>query len=99
MYNQYMKAIINNITIATSNDTVIVEGNHYFPKDSLEMKYFKSSSLKTNCPWKGEASYYDLQIGDTVYEGVAWYYQQPSDLATNIKDHVAFWKEVMVVEN
>lgn len=99
MYNQSMKAILNNTIIAESNDTLIVEGNYYFPKESLNMDYFKESKTTTHCPWKGEASYYTVEVPDSVSEDAAWFYREPNELASNIKDHVAFWKKVQVVEN
>lgn len=91
-----MKAIWNGKVIAESEDTVVVEGNHYFPVDSINMEYFKDSSTNTVCPWKGTASYYLLDVEGNQNPDAAWYYQQPSELAKGIKDHVAFWKGVEV---
>lgn len=93
-----MKAIWNGQVIAESNDTIVVEGNHYFPKDSIKEEYYKSSEHKTHCFWKGEASYYTLDVGGEKNEDAAWYYPTPSDAAQNIKDYVAFWKGVEVTE-
>jgi len=91
-----MKAIWHNTTIAESNDTVVVEGNHYFPAGSIKREYFRPSGRHTHCPWKGDASYYDIAIDDAVNEGAAWYYPEPKEAAANIKDCVAFWKGVVV---
>jgi uncharacterized protein (DUF427 family) len=98
-YNQYMKALLNNIVIAESDATIVMEGNHYFPVNSLNMEFFKKSETCTTCPWKGVASYYDILINDYKSKDAAWFYQNPSELAHNIKDHVAFWKDVVVVDN
>ncbi|MGB1285798.1 MAG: DUF427 domain-containing protein [Aggregatilineales bacterium] len=91
-----MKAIWNGTVIAESDNTVVVEGNHYFPADSINQEHFVSSSQSSVCPWKGTASYYDVKVGDDVNKGAAWYYPQPKDAAKEIKDHVAFWKGVKV---
>jgi uncharacterized protein (DUF427 family) len=90
------KAIWEGETIAESDKTVVVEGNHYFPPDSLNRQFFKSSSTTTTCPWKGKASYYSLQVGGKTNADAAWYYPNPSKAATQIKDHVAFWRGVKV---
>ena len=91
-----MKAIWNGKVIAESNDTVIVEGNHYFPVESIKKEYFKDSSTHTVCPWKGTASYYSLNVEGNENADAAWYYPEPSELAKQIKDRVAFWKGVEV---
>jgi uncharacterized protein (DUF427 family) len=91
-----MKAIWNNTVIAESNETVIVEGNHYFPSDAIKSEYFQPSSTHTTCGWKGEASYYNLTVNGDVNKDAAWYYPQPKDAAKNIENHVAFWKGVKV---
>ncbi len=91
-----MKATWNGVTLAESNDTIVVEGNHYFPISSIRPEYFHKSSTHTHCPWKGEASYYDIQINGQVNKDAAWYYADPSEAAKQIKDHVAFWKGVQV---
>ena len=93
-----MKAIWNNKVIAESDDTVVIEGNRYFPAESIKKEYFKESSTNTVCPWKGTASYYTLGINGEENVDAAWYYPQPSDLAKNIKDYVAFWKGVEVTD-
>jgi uncharacterized protein (DUF427 family) len=91
-----MKAIWNNQVIAESNDTVVIEGNHYFPVSSLKSEYFQSSDTHTRCAWKGTASYYDVVVDGKVNHDAAWYYESPSAAAKVIKDRVAFWKGVEV---
>ncbi len=91
-----MKATWHGTTIAESDDTVVVEGNHYFPADSIRREYFRESEEHTHCPWKGEASYYDIAIDGAVNEGAAWYYPEPKEGAASIKGRVAFWKGVEV---
>ncbi len=85
-----------NTVVAESNNTVIVEGNHYFPPDSVHREYFKSSSTTTTCPWKGKASYYTLDVKGKKNPDAAWYYPSPSKEASQIKDHVAFWRGVRI---
>lgn len=91
-----MKAIWNNQIIADSKNTVVLEGNHYFPQDSLKKEYFKPSDTHSTCPWKGRASYFTLEINGKINEDAAWYYPAPKEAAKEIKDHVAFWKGVKV---
>lgn len=91
-----MKATWNGVTLAESDDTVVVEGNHYFPSASLRREHFLSSDKHTTCPWKGEASYYDVQVSGETNRDAAWYYPAPKDAAANIRDRVAFWKGVTV---
>lgn len=91
-----MKAIWNGKVIAESNETKQVEGNHYFPPESINREYLKESSTHTKCAWKGTASYYHLEVGGEVNKDAAWYYPEPSKAASKIKDHVAFWKGVQV---
>jgi uncharacterized protein (DUF427 family) len=91
-----VKAIWHGKAIAESDDTVVVEGNHYFPADSINREYVRESDRHTHCPWKGEASYYDIAVEGAVNEGAAWYYPMPKEAADSIKDRVAFWKGVMV---
>ena len=86
-----MKAVLDDVVLAESDDTVVVEGNHYFPPDALKNDYLNPSDHRTTCPWKGEAHYYDVIVNDTRQENVAWYYPDPSDAASKIKDHVAFY--------
>ena len=91
-----MKAIWNGAVLAESNQTVIVEGTHYFPTASMNRQYFHPSGSHTTCHWKGEASYYDVVVNGETNKDAAWYYADPSDAAKEIKDHVAFWKGVQV---
>jgi cysteine desulfurase family protein (TIGR01976 family) len=92
----HMKATWHGTAIAESDDTVVVEGNHYFPADSIRPEYFRASDHHTHCPWKGEASYYDIAVDSAVNEGAAWYYPEPKEAAANIKGRIAFWKGVVV---
>ncbi len=89
-------AIWNDTTLASSDDTVVVENNHYFPAASLDMDHFRPSDHTTSCPWKGKASYYDVVVGESVNQNAAWYYPEPKDAAKEIRGHVAFWKGVQV---
>ena len=91
-----MQAIWNNAVIADSGDTVVAEGNHYFPADSLKREHFRESSKQTTCPWKGTASYYDVIVGNEVNAGAAWYYPEPKFAAAEIRGRVAFWRGVTV---
>ena len=90
------KATWNGVTIAESATVETVEGNAYFPAQSIKREYFKPSATHSTCPWKGEASYYTLEVGGKKNVDAAWYYPQPKDAAKEIKDHVAFWKGVEV---
>ena len=92
-----MKAIWNGVTIAESDKTVVVENNHYFPKESVDPALLTDSSTHTTCPWKGQASYYSLSVDGKTNADAAWYYPNPKPAASEIKDHVAFWKGVQVV--
>lgn len=91
-----MKAIWKNTVLAESADTVVVEGNHYFPDSSLKKQFFKPSSTKTNCGWKGVASYYTVDVSGAANVDAAWFYADPKSAASEIKNHVAFWKGVEV---
>jgi uncharacterized protein (DUF427 family) len=93
-----MKAIWNDTLLAESDETIVVEGNHYFPPDSIDRRYLKESDRHTTCPWKGEASYYTIEAGGTTYEDGAWYYPDPKQKARHIKDYVAFYREVEVTQ-
>jgi len=93
------KAIWNGAILAESDETILVEGNHYFPPDSINNEYFNDSSHATTCPWKGKAGYYDIEVEGQVNRNAAWYYAQPSEAALQIKDHVAFWRGVKVVKD
>ena len=90
------RAIWNAAVLAESDKTVVVEGNHYFPPDSLRREYFRASSTHTRCGWKGTANYYDLVVGGETNHDAAWYYPTPLPAAKNIADFVAFWKGVKV---
>lgn len=93
-----MKAIWNGEIIAESDNTVVVEGNHYFPRESVKPEYLKESSTHTICPWKGEASYYTIEAGGQRNNDAAWYYPTPKDAAREIKDRIAFWRGVQITE-
>ena len=93
-----MKAIFNKKVIAESDKTVVVEGNHYFPPASIKKKYFKPSDERSVCYWKGDASYYNVEVEGEVSPGGAWYYPHPSHAAARIKDYVAFWRGVEVTD-
>jgi uncharacterized protein (DUF427 family) len=90
------KATWNGAVIADSDDTVVVEGNHYFPEDSLDNAHFEASRHTTVCAWKGTAHYYNVRVGDRINENAAWFYPDPKPQAAEIKDRVAFWKGVTV---
>lgn len=94
-----MKAVWNDTVLAESNDTVIIEGNHYFPEDSLNKQHFEESEHTTTCAWKGEASYYDVVVNGDRNKNAAWYYDSPSQMARGIKDRIAFWNGVEVIDN
>ena len=91
-----MKATWNGVVLAESDDTVVVENNHYFPPDSVNREYFRASDKHTTCPWKGVASYHDVVVDGDVNKEAAWYYPEPKDAAKQIKDHLAFWRGVKV---
>ena len=93
-----MKAIWNGVIIAESADTVVVEGNHYFPLSSVRSDYLRESTTHTTWHWKGEASYYDLVVGDAINRDAAWYYPSPKEAAKQIAGRIAFWKGVQVIE-
>lgn len=91
-----MKAIWNDTVVAESDKTVVVEGNHYFPPETIKRDYFQQSSTHTTCPWKGEASYYNVVVDGQANKDAAWYYPEPKSAAAEIKGHVAFWRGVKV---
>jgi uncharacterized protein (DUF427 family) len=91
-----MKAIWNNKIIAESNNTVVIENNHYFPHDSIKKEFFKQSSLHSVCPWKGKAFYYTLDVDGKQNTDAAWFYPEASEKAKDIKNYVAFWRGVQV---
>ena len=91
-----MKAIWNGIVIAESDDTVVVEGNHYFPVESVKRDLLRPSETHTVCPWKGTASYWSIEADGATNRDAAWYYPTPKDAAAKVRDRVAFWKGVTV---
>ncbi len=91
-----VKAVWNGAVIAESDDTVVVEGNHYFPRAAVRSEYLTASSTHTTCPWKGVASYYSLSVDGATNPDAAWYYPEPKSAAAEIKDRIAFWKGVEV---
>jgi uncharacterized protein (DUF427 family) len=91
-----MKATWKGEVLAESDETVVVEGNQYFPADSIKREHFRESETHTICPWKGTASYYDVVVGGDVNKDAAWFYPEPKDAAREIKDRVAFWRGVKV---
>ena len=93
-----MRAIYNNQVIAESDHTVVVEGNHYFPADSVKKEFLTESNTHTTCPWKGVASYYNVDVNGEKADDAAWYYPEPRTLAEGIKGYIAFWNGVEVTE-
>lgn len=91
-----MRAVWNGHVVAESDDTVVVEGNHYFPRSSVREDLLRPSATTTRCPWKGEASYYSLEADGRRSEDAVWYYPEPSPQAEMVRDRVAFWKDVRV---
>lgn len=96
-----MYATFNDVVIAESDKTIVIEGNHYFPASSLRREYFKESSTVTHCFWKGEAHYFDVVVGDAIDAGAAWYYPKPKEgsverVGQDFTQYVAFWKNVIV---
>ncbi|MGI9598316.1 MAG: DUF427 domain-containing protein [Acidimicrobiales bacterium] len=88
------KAIVDGTVIAESDDTVVVEGNHYFPPSSVQWEHFSETDRTTVCGWKGTASYYSVTVGGETLDNVAWTYRDPKDAASEIKDYVAFYPQV-----
>lgn len=91
-----VRAVWQGATLAESDQTVIVEGNHYFPAESVDRSHLRDSSDHTVCPWKGTASYFDVVVGENVNRGAAWYYREPKTAAAEIKGRIAFWRGVKV---
>lgn len=91
-----MQAIWNGCVIAESDDTVLVEGNHYFPASALKREYISFSNHKTSCAWKGQASYYSLMVNGELNTDAVWYYADPKPEAQAVRDRVAFWKGVKI---
>jgi uncharacterized protein (DUF427 family) len=90
------KAVWNGATIAESEETVVVEGNHYFPREGVDATLLRPSDTHTICPWKGRASYYSLEVDGAENRDAAWYYPEPKPAAAEIRDRIAFWKGVEV---
>jgi uncharacterized protein (DUF427 family) len=92
------RAVWKGVVLAQSGDTVVVEGNHYFPSGSLERQYFKPSGHTSICPWKGTAHYYHVDVDGALNENAAWVYPEPKEAAAGIRDRVAFWRGIEVEE-
>ncbi|MCW1959202.1 MAG: DUF427 domain-containing protein [Mycobacterium sp.] len=93
-----IRAVWNGAVLAEAPETVRLEGNHYFPADCLRREYFSDSATTTVCPWKGTAHYYTVTVGGQTNPDAAWFYPEPSTKAGQIRDHVAFWKGVQIIE-
>ncbi len=93
-----MKAVWNGTVVAQSDDTVVIEGNHYFPMSALDRSMIEESATHTSCPWKGQASYYTLRVNGTENRDAAWYYPSPKAGAEAVSDRVAFWKGVQTTQ-
>jgi len=91
-----MQAIWNGKVIAESDSTIVIEGNHYFPPEAVHKEFLTESAHHTVCPWKGDASYYNVAIDGQTNDNAAWYYPQPKDAAKEITGYLAFWKGVKV---
>ena len=94
-----MKAIWNGKIIAESDDTINIENNYYFPPNSINKEFIKPSKTSSVCPWKGNASYYTIIVDGKKNVDAAWYYPQPKDMAKKLKDYVAFWRGVEIINN
>ncbi len=92
-----MRAIWKNAVLAESEKTILIEGNHYFPPETLNKEFFDDSRLHTICPWKGKASYFDVVVDKQVNSDAAWFYPTPTAAANEIANYVAFWRGVEVV--
>jgi len=93
-----MKATWNNTTLAESDNTIVVEGNHYFPPQSINDGLLKKTDHRTECPWKGTAHYYTIEVEGETNKNAAWFYPEPKEAAENITGYVAFWNGVEVAE-
>ncbi len=93
-----MKALWNNTILAESDDTAVVEGNHYFPPESVKTDYLQASETHTTCPWKGQADYYNIVVNGEINPDAAWFYPAPKTAAENIRGRIAFWRGVQVIE-
>ena len=94
-----MKAVWKNQILAQSDDTIEIEGNQYFPPQSIDPEFLRPSDTRTYCPWKGTASYYDVEVDNERNENAAWYYPHPKNAASEIKDYIAFWHGVEVIDD
>lgn len=90
------KAIWNGTVLAQSDDTVIIDGNHYFPPESVDKQYFQETSTHTSCPWKGTANYYDIEVNGQINRDAAWFYPNAKEKAKHFEDYVAFWRGVQI---
>ncbi|KDQ62174.1 hypothetical protein JAAARDRAFT_189534 [Jaapia argillacea MUCL 33604] len=93
-----VQVTLNGTVLAESDNTVVVEGNHYFPPDSVKSELFSKSDTSTVCPWKGTAAYYNACIDGKTVKDIAWYYPEPKEKASSIKDHVAFYKNKVTIQ-
>lgn len=93
-----MKAIWNGETIAQSDQTIVVEGNHYFPVSDVDANFLVPSDTTTSCPWKGIAHYYTISVDGSLNTDACWYYPEPKEEASHIKDRLAFWKGVEIID-
>lgn len=93
-----MKAIWKDTVLAESDRTVVVENNHYFPPDTIHKEFFRPSKSHTHCPWKGEASYYSIEVNNETNHDAAWYYPHTSEAAKAIEGYIAFWKGIEVIQ-
>lgn len=91
-----VKAVWKDVVLAESDNTEVVEGNHYFPPQSIHSEFFTDSDTTSHCPWKGQASYYTIDVNGETNKDAAWYYPEPKQEAENIKGYIAFWKGVVV---
>lgn len=93
-----MKAVWNGAVLAESSTTVVVDGNHYFPAAAIKQEYFLASATQTTCAWKGTASYYSVQVDGKTNADAAWFYPDPKPAAAELKDHVAFWRGIDILD-
>ena len=92
-----MKAIWRDVVLAESDKTIVLEGNHYFPPESVRKEYLKESNTHSECPWKGRACYYDIEVDGQLNRDAAWYYPEPKEAARDVRGYIAFWKGVQLV--
>ena len=91
-----VKAVWNGKVLAKSDRTIVIEGNHYFPPETIRTEFFQESSTHTICPWKGTACYYDIRVEGLTNKDAAWYYPQPKEAAKEIEGYIAFWRGVRI---